>query len=196
MSTVYANTRNSDTTNNRFFMLARTGESLFHSNDLANLWCITDANTLHTTLKRYVDRGYLTRLYKGFYALGLPNDIDPFVLGLKALHSYGYVSTESVLVREGVMAQSLAATTLIAAEPKRFTVLGERFVVRQLAPLHLYNPVGVREEKKGVRVATVARAVADLLYYVPTAYFDAPSLVPWDEVRSIECELGYRRCAT
>lgn len=64
MSTGYKNT-----TNYRFARLAQTGEVLFHTSDLANLWQIRNKNTLHTTIKRYTQKGLFFRIYRGFYSL-------------------------------------------------------------------------------------------------------------------------------
>lgn len=61
--------KNIKTAQNRFALLARQGDTLFHTRDLAALWGITNLNTLYTTLKRYVGQGLLFRMYKGFYAL-------------------------------------------------------------------------------------------------------------------------------
>ena len=69
---------------NRFAALAQLGEVVFHTDDLANLWRITNKNTLYTTIKRYVAQGLLFRIHKGFYALKNPKDIDPLLLGVKA----------------------------------------------------------------------------------------------------------------
>ena len=62
-------TLRNNTSAKRIALLASKNESIFHIKDLANLWAISDANTLRVTLKRYTDQGVLFRIYRGFYSL-------------------------------------------------------------------------------------------------------------------------------
>ena len=50
----------------RFAKIARLGEVVFHTKDLANLWRIENTNTLYTTIKRYIKKGLLFRNYKTY----------------------------------------------------------------------------------------------------------------------------------
>ena len=68
-------------------------EKIFHADDLA-IVAYREQNTLYTTLKRYCGLGYY-RLFKGFYSLPPPNNLDPVLLGAAALHDYCYLSTEA-----------------------------------------------------------------------------------------------------
>src|SRR3989337_2417083 len=47
--------------------LIKSGENLFHTNDLALLWQTANRNTLYTTIKRYTDKGILIPVQKGLY---------------------------------------------------------------------------------------------------------------------------------
>ena len=176
---------------NRFAELARLGEVVFHTDDLANLWRITNKNTLYTTIKRYVEQGLLFRIHKGFYAIKQPKDIDPILLGVKALHGYAYVSTETILRGQGIILQELPATTLVSSETKRFMVAGNAFYSRKLPDTFLYNAQGITTDTIGVRRATTERAVADLLYFNKSAYFDMPKGIDWKKVQSIQKDIGY-----
>lgn len=176
---------------NRFAELARLGEVVFHTNDLANLWRITNKNTLYTTIKRYVEQGLLFPIHKGFYAIRQPKEVDPLLLGVKALHGYCYVSTETVLRGEGVIQQELPAITLIADATKRFTVAGRSYYSRKLPDRFLYQSNGIMTAANGVRIATSMRAVADLLYFNKHAYLDAAHLIDWGKVHALQKEIGY-----
>lgn len=175
----------------RFAELAKLGEVVFHSDDLANLWHITNKNTLYTTLKRYAEQGLLFRIYKGFYAIKPLVEIDPLLLGVKALHAYAYVSTETILAEEGIIQQEVSAITLISNKIKRFSVAGRLYYSRKLADEFLYRPNGIITFENGVRKATRERAVADLLYFNPHAYLDAARLIDWKKVKALQKELGY-----
>jgi len=185
MSTVKGNTIQM-----RFAMLARLGEVVFSMQDLANLWDITNKNNLHTTLKRYCQQGLIFRVFRGLYAIKPLLNVDPFVLGLRAAGEFAYLSTESTLVREGIIQQSLAQITIVGQKSQRFAILQNEFRVRQLADQYLFNPAGI-VEKDGIRLATTERAVADLLYFNPKAFFDGSQHIDWKKVKKIQTEIGY-----
>ena len=177
-------------TERRFAELARTGEIIFHSKDLANLWNIAQSNTLHTTIKRYVQKGLLFRIYKGMYSLKPVDQLDPLLLGIKALHSYAYMSCETVLARAGVIQQQITAIMLVSSVSKTFQIGSIRFRSRKLADQFLFNPAGIVSDQ-GINTATFERAVADMLYFNPRTYFDNPKKIDWKKVKKVQKEIGY-----
>ena len=185
MSTGYNNSASE-----RFVLLARMGETVFHARDLANLWRIKNNNTLYTTLNRYVRRGLLFRIYKGLYSLVPADEIEPRLLGLKALHEYGYVSTETVLTEAGVIAQKINWITLVSAQSRKFSIEGNGYLSRKLADKFLFNPAGI-ENKGGIFAARPERAVADLLYFNPKSWLDGADLLDWKKVKRTQKEIGY-----
>ncbi|MDO8668622.1 MAG: hypothetical protein Q7K35_06105 [bacterium] len=178
--------------NSRFSKLAALDEIVFHTGDAGNLWGIKNSNTLNTTLSRYARQGLIYRLYRGLYSLKKAGDLDPYFMGIKALHGSAYVSCESVLFAGGAINQKPCEITLVSRASRRFTVAGVRFRSRKLHDRFLYNDAGI-EIKNGVRYATLERAVADLLYFNPRKHFDATdsNLINWQKVRAIADEAGY-----
>jgi len=174
----------------RFADLARMGETVFHARDLANLWRIENNNTLYTTLKRYFRRGLLFRIYKGLYSLKPVGEIDPLLLGAKALHRYAYVSTETILAEAGLIQQKINRITFVSAKSIKFSIGDNGYQSRQLADKFLFHPAGI-VKKDGIFIATPERAVADLLYFNPQAFFDAAHLIGWRKVKRIQKEIGY-----
>lgn len=172
----------------RFAKLAALGEMVFHDSDLASLWQISNKNTLYTTLKRYTKQKLLYRLWKGMYALKPAEQINPYFLGIKAIHTYAYVSTETILFNSGIISQRSAAISLISSISRRFSLAGQDYVCRKLANGYLFQSDGITESD-GIRLASPERAVADLLYYNPLKYFDAP--IDWKEVKRIQKAVGY-----
>jgi hypothetical protein len=164
--------------------LLREQNKLFHTQDLALLWGISNRNTLYTQIKRYVQKKILHPIHKGFYASVAPKKIDPILLGLGYLHEYAYLSTESMLVRHGVIFQHSEFITLLSSRSKKFTIGTNQFLVRQLQPQFLHNSLGV-VNKRGYCEATLERAVADLLYFSPRYAFDNPK-INWQEVKKIQ----------
>lgn len=174
----------------RFAALARVGETIFHARDAAVIWDIANRNTLHTTLSRYVRAGLLFRLQNGLYSIKPPRELDPLLVGIKAIHGPCYVSTETVLARAGILQQHVPRITLIGDVSKQFSLAGHQFRCRRLADAYLHNDAGIVREG-GVRIASAVRAIADLLYFDPAYHFDASAHIDWDLVRQMQRDIGY-----
>lgn len=175
-------------TNERFSRLVGMGERIFHISDFASLWGMTDKNTLYTTLKRYVKKGLLERLHNGMYAVPSSNRLNPYVLGIKGVHAYAYVSTETILFREGILSRPPEAITLVGTVSKRFSIAGQTYRCRKMRDEYIYQSEGIFF-RDGVREASVDRAIADLLYYNPKTHFDAP--VSWRRIRRMQRIIGF-----
>ncbi|MFH0857083.1 MAG: hypothetical protein V1860_04250 [bacterium] len=175
---------------NKVAVLAKFGESIFHADDLANLWQIENKHILYITLSRYTKKEILFRIYKGFYSLKPLNEIDPFILGSKAIHSYCYLSTEAILSEAGIIQQKVDKITFIGDKSKNFKIGKYFYSERRLKDEFLYNPAGIIDDN-GVKKATTARAIADLLYFNPHYFFDAKDLINWKEVSGMQKKVGY-----
>lgn len=174
----------------RFTQIARIGEVVFHTKELANLWQIKDPNTLYTAIKRYVKRGSLFPIYKGFYSIKPIEQLDPLLLGVRALHQFAYISTETILFDAGIIAQRIGAITMVSSKSKKFSIKDNHYRSRKLDNKYLFNPAGIIE-KNGVKKASVGRAIADLLYFNPKAHFDADKSIDWRKVKKLQKEIGY-----
>lgn len=170
--------------------LLQDPRKLYHTQDLAVLWGIDNSNTLYTTIKRYIKRGLLSKIHKGFYSTVSLNEINPILLGLTGLHRYGYLSTESILVKEGLIFQDVQYITLVSEVSRRFETAGHKFLVRRMKDDYLYNETGVMV-KEGIRTASIERAVADMLYFNPNYHFDAENIIDWKKVKEIQNKIGY-----
>jgi len=188
--TVHMSTGYENTTESRFAKLAQMGETVFHISDLANIWQIHNKNTLHTTLKRYTQRGLLFRIYRGFYSLRKPENIDPVFLGIKAVNKFAYLSAESVLFEKGIITQKSDYITLTSSVSAKFSIGGNNYKVRQLGDRFLFNKTGLVLQD-GYYQATTERAVADLLYFNPHHYFDGAKFIDWTRIKKIQKQLGY-----
>lgn len=174
----------------RLAEIAKLGEVIYHTKDLANLWQIKNANTLHTTLMRYVKRGLLFRIYRGFYSIKPISDLDPLILGAKALHDFSYVTAETVLRKEGIILQSGDRITFASPKSKKFSIGKYNYYSRKLADQYLYNPAGVNFIN-GVKIANLYRALADMLYFNSSAHFDAEKFIDWKKVKKMQEAVGY-----
>ena len=175
---------------NKIPLLLKQDRKLFHTKDLKLLWNIQNPATLRATISRYIKRGVLTPVYRGFYSVVPLNKINPLELGVLAIHDFAYLSTETVLSQHGIIFQEVNAYTFCSVKPKRFEIQGIRYHVRQLRDQYLYNVTGIID-KGTYKIASTERAVADILYYNPKYHFDATDLLNWDVVHQIQKELGY-----
>lgn len=170
--------------------LLKADRKIYHSNDLAILWEISNKNTLYTTIKRYVQKGIFIPIYKGLYSTVPLAQLDPLDLGRAVVHRYTYLTTESVLSQEGIISQATYAFTFVSSLSKKIKVGNVNFLFRKLKDEYLYNPTGILN-KDGNFVATTERAVADMLYFNPKYHFDLSSSIDFDKVKHIQKEVGY-----
>jgi len=171
----------------RIDTLLKQEKKLFHTSDLALLWQIQVPNTLYTTIKRYVQKGILKRIHKGFYSAIPIEKLDPLELGIGYLHSFAYLSTESILQENGIIFQTSDYITLVSSTSKKFMIGGHSFLVRKMKDEFLYQSAGLTE-RDNIKVATLERAVADILYFNPNFYFDNRKIINWLRVKEIQKE--------
>lgn len=181
-------TLKTNTAGYRIAQLGKTGDTIFHINDLANLWNIKEKNTLRTTLRRYHKNGLIHRIYRGVYSTINPDRLDAYLLGAKTLHAYCYLSAETILFRDGYISQKPAYLTYIGEKSQKISVMELDIKCRQLAPQFLYNPAGIIRQN-GYNVATTIRAIADVLYFNKYYYFDRK--IDLEAVKQMQKEIGY-----
>ncbi|MFH1566028.1 MAG: type IV toxin-antitoxin system AbiEi family antitoxin domain-containing protein [Patescibacteria group bacterium] len=174
----------------RIDTLLKLDKKLYHTNDLAICWSIFNKNTLYTTIKRYVKKGVLIPVRKGIYSTVPLTQLRPLDLGVALAHRYAYLSTESVLVQNGIISQNVYYTTFVSSFSNRIGVGGQQFLYRKLKDKFLFNPEGV-ESNNGVLVATTERAVADMLYFDPKYHFDFFENIDFNKVKDLQKKVGY-----
>jgi hypothetical protein len=170
--------------------LIQLDRKLYHTNDLAILWGIANKNTLYKTISRYIDKSILFPVYKGLYSTVPIDLLNPIQLGRAIIHRFAYLTTESVLAGAGIISQRIYDYTFASDQSKRLTVGHWTFRYRKLKDIYLHNPSGISEQS-GDFVATVERAVADLLYFNPRYHFDVREAIDFEAVRAVQKEIGY-----
>ena len=174
----------------RISELIQLDRKLFHTNDLALLWGITNKHNLYMTITRYIDRGVLFPVYKGLYSTVPVASLDPLELGKAVIHRYTYLTTESVLAQAGVISQVTFAYTYASSISKKIMVNSLNYLYRQLKDQYLHNPAGIIDQR-GLYIATPERAAADMLYFNPSYHFDVPESLDMAQVKSLQNEIGY-----
>lgn len=179
------NTKLANIKQNRFLSIAKLGSPVFHIDDLARIWGINNRNTLSTSLKRYIESGLMYRLYRGLYSIKPVSELDPLLLGAQAINDYCYLSGETILAKHGVIFQQLDYYTFVGKKTKRIKIGNYKYYCRQLKDKFLYNDVGVDKTGK-YNIATLERAVADILYFNAKYHFDNCDAINWKEVNRIK----------
>jgi len=174
----------------RIDILLKEKRRLFHTSDLAFLWGISNKNTLYTTIKRYVKKGILIPIHKGFYSTIPLTRIDSYKVIQGYLHKYCYISCETVLFNHGVIFQKGDYITVVSDVSKKIVLENQSYIIRRLKDNYLYNDRGV-DNIDGIAVASLERAVADMLYFNPSYYFDNRKVINWKKVKEIQKEVGY-----
>jgi predicted transcriptional regulator of viral defense system len=171
--------------------LIKIDRRLFHTGDLSLLWNLNNPNSIRKAISRYIKNGILNPVQRGLYSTVPLSRLDPYDLGASVLHSYCYVSMETILAREGVISQEPASITFISGKSTMLEVADHYYYSRKMKDIALFNPEGI--VKKGDHFeATLERAVADMLYYDPTYYFDLPQLIDWKKVKQIQKKVRYK----
>jgi predicted transcriptional regulator of viral defense system len=174
----------------RISELLQRDQKTYHTNDLAILWGIASKNTLYQTITRYMDRGILFPVHKGLYSTVPLASLDPVELGKAIIHRFTYLTTESVLSQAGVISQMVYDYTFVADVSRRVSVGQWSFRFRQLKDVYLHNPTGINTQN-GMFIATIERAVADMLYFSPNYHFDVREGIDFEKVSSFQKEIGY-----
>jgi len=172
-------------------VLIQQPQKLFHTSDLKILWGIENQSTLYQTIYRLIKKGVLIRVYKGLYSIVPLNQLDSIEIGFRAINHFSYLSTESVLAKEGIINQSPAKITFISGTPANFNINGCAYLVRQLKPQCLNNSLGITQNDNGVFLASTERAIADMLYFQKNYHFDADNVIDWSLVKNYQQQLGY-----
>ncbi|MDA1338242.1 MAG: hypothetical protein O2871_02670, partial [bacterium] len=113
---------------NKQSILLKQDRNIFSLNDLATLWGIENRGTLTTTVRRYKEKSILYSLKKGLYSVLPIEKLDVYELGCALCGSFSYVSTETVLVNDGIIMQGLNAVTLVGQKNMSFTIGDNQYI--------------------------------------------------------------------
>lgn len=174
---------------NKAEILLKQPQKIFRTADLEILWAVNNKNTLYQTIQRMIKKGSLIPLQKGLYSLLPLNQLDPVELGFRIINQFCYLSTESILSQAGTINQPARKITFVSATNKNISLGSYSFLSRQMKDQLLHNPAGIIQRKDGVLIASLERAVVDMLYFQPNYHFDAPNSINWEQVQEIKKQL-------
>lgn len=171
-------------------ILLKSGQKIFTTSDLALLWNILDRNTLLTTIKRYVQKGVLTRIYKGLYSTIPISQLNPYEVACAIGGPFSYISGETILSKEGIILQDIKKITLFGKKTKEITIGDTTYLCRYLNNKYLLNRAGI-EDNRGYSIATKERAFADILHINPKFFTDNNTSININEINKLSEEVGY-----
>lgn len=174
-----------------FARLVRQNKRIWRIPELALLWNMKNKLSLYTTLRRYQKRGLLYKLTAGLYSFLPFEKLDPLEVGVTAAGSLAYVSTETVLVKAGVISQTINRITLVGKKRKEWRIQDQEYLCRYLNPKYLVNREGIIPAT-GYDIASDLRAAADLRHILPYYHFDGLRLLNKKQLITIERTVGYR----
>lgn len=170
--------------------LLKLDRKIFHTNDLAILWGISNKHHLYMIITRYIAKGILIPIYKGLYSTVPLSSLNPLDLGRAIVHRYTYLSTESMLAQAGIISQAVFDYTFVSDQSRKVTIGEWTYRFRKLKDEFLYHPAGIID-LDGIFVASAERAVADMLYFNPKYHFDVIVGIDFEKVKSLQKEIGY-----
>jgi predicted transcriptional regulator of viral defense system len=143
--------------------LQKLGTPVFETRDASALLAVTAANA-NAILRRLAQQGMLVHLARGRWLLG--RDLPRFALPeLLAAPYPAYVSLQSALFHHGVIEQVPAVIYAITtSRPRRVTTPLGTISYHRLPP-ELF--VGFELDDRGDKIATVEKALFDVLYLAP-----------------------------
>lgn len=138
----------------------------------------TDIDTVRVQLSRWVARGRLLRIHKGWYTLREPFRRVRLDLNVVAstINRASYVSLQSALAHHGVIPEYVAETTCVTTgRPRVIDSAVGRIVYRHVKRQAFF---GYSQEPSGMQeafIATAEKALLDLFYLTPGS--DDPAYV-------------------
>jgi len=168
--------------------LLQTNKNIFRTSDLAILWEIEDTNLLLTTIKRYIEKGTLHRIYKGLYSKKPLDQLNKYEIACAIGGSSSYVSGETVLINEGVIMQNISEIIVYGQTQKSINVNNQQYTIRFANEKYLLNRVGIINNEN-YSIATKERALVDIRISNPNYYIDNEKGIDQKELKLISSKL-------
>lgn len=165
---------------NHFQRLFATGKTVFSLGDIQNILQIS-YQTAIAYAHRATRRFELISPYRGLFAFS-SYSFDELATKIRIPC---YISLETVLFRSGVIFQDYSHTiTLVSWNTLTKTLWEKQLQFRKIRDTLLANPLGV-SLRNHVPIASLERAVCDMIYLNPGASFDNIRPISLPKIREI-----------
>jgi predicted transcriptional regulator of viral defense system len=163
--------------------LYTTQQKIFTIDDLSVIWGQNRRSDTVLSADWYVRSGALTRIWRGVYRLSDATVSESEIANKLVVPSY--ISGQTVLARHFLTFQVTGTIHSVAPKTKSIAIDQTTFSYHAVKPAVFNNDLGI-ERVDGVNVASLERAVADLLYYSKGRYqFEDLSKINWQTLRQI-----------
>ncbi len=166
--------------NNVLFTILNDRRSVFRLIDIALLSGESDFLSLNKKLNYYVHTGKLKNPRKGLYT---KEKYNPEELACK-IYTPSYISLEYVLQKAGVIFQYDSRMTSVSYLSRTIKIYNRNYRFRKIREDLLINNAGIEQINETTNIASVERALLDLLYLEKACYFD--NLNPINKTRIYE----------
>ncbi|MFA7300820.1 MAG: hypothetical protein WC069_00720 [Candidatus Shapirobacteria bacterium] len=163
----------------------RNTQTVFSFSDLSHMVEGYTGPKLRSALKYAVQKGDIFRVSKGIYSLS--KDYSRLEFANKYIIP-SYISTYSVLQKNGVIFQPYSSIYIISNRSKEVEIDGQKYVYRKIKDSYLLNTFGVLNEN-GVQMASIERAICDKLYLDGIEYFDNLRNVDWNFMNQLNSQV-------
>ncbi len=152
----------------KYDRLIKSGFEVFNVDDLAILWAAKNRRTVLESIKGYIKRGKIYKIYKGIYAIN--KDYDKCALAQK-LFTPSYITYYTALAKHGIIFQHYHEIHMFSVNSKIYEIHNQKYVFHKIKLEVLYNQKGIIVENN-YSIATPERALCDSLYLNHTMSFD------------------------
>lgn len=155
---------------NRNILLAifQDQRTVFRLKDIAMLTGETNHTSLNKKINYYVRTHRLYNPRKGLY---VKPDYSKEELACK-LFTPSYISMEYVLQKAGIIFQYDPTITSVSYLSRSVKVEGQKYTYHKLKEKIMIDTSGIIRQMNHINIATPERAMLDMLYLNPHAYFD------------------------
>lgn len=140
---------------------------VFNLTDIAMLVGDTDFSSINKKLNYYVKKVKLLNPRRGIYA---KPGYTPEEIACK-VYTPSYISLEYVLQRAGVIFQYESRISAISYLSREIEIDGKEYLYHKVKGEILINTQGI-EFHNNINIASAERAFLDMIYLVPSFYFD------------------------
>jgi len=161
--------------------LLRSPRTIFSTKDVALLWGEEVGVGTRVRLNRYAKSGKLIRLRRGLYAKD--KNYDRNELATK-IFAPSYVSFETVLGAAGVTFQYYPQIFLASYQKRDVGIEDQKYAYRRVKEDILTSSLGI-ENRGTYSIASLERALLDVLYVNKHYHFDNLRPVDWEKIHEI-----------
>jgi len=161
--------------------LMRSKNTVFTTDDVSLIWGESDVGFVRKKIHRYLKAGKMYSVRKGIYAKD--ENYNKYELATK-IYTPSYISFETVLAKEGVIFQLYGQIFTASYLTRELIIDNQTYSFKKIKDTILTNKTGI-EVKDNYFIASLERALLDVVYLNKEYHFDNLMSVDWKKVYEI-----------